>query len=104
VATLAGALRGAELAKLTGSSWKTLGWADRVRRLGWVAPWLVPAYYLLARGGIRDGWAGLDYAAQRALAETILSIKLIERTRLATDAQVAAEGMETPRRAAHDGR
>jgi hypothetical protein len=56
-----------------------LGWPDRARRMRVIAPWLVPTYYLLVRGGILDGWAGLDYAAQRAIAELVLSIKLIER-------------------------
>jgi len=73
-----------EVAKLTSTSWKELSWPDRIRRCGVVAPWLVPAYYLLGKGGFRDGWAGLDYAAQRALAELVLSIKLIEQTRLTT--------------------
>lgn len=71
-----------EVEKIARSPWQALSWPDRVRRLGFVAPWLVPAYYLLARGGLRDGWAGLDYAAQRAVAELVLSIKLIEQTRL----------------------
>ena len=61
---------------------QALSWPDRIRRLGVVAPWLVPAYYLFVKGGFRDGWAGLDYAAQRALAELVLAIKLIERDKL----------------------
>jgi glycosyltransferase involved in cell wall biosynthesis len=68
-----------EAEKLRSTPWDELAFSDRVRRLVVVAPWLVPAYYLVARQGLRDGWAGLDYAAQRAIAELVLAIKLIER-------------------------
>ncbi len=44
-----------------------------------VAPVVVPTYYLFGRGGVADGRAGLHYAAQRAIAELVLSIKLLER-------------------------
>jgi len=33
---------------------------------------------LLVRGVILDGWPGWYYAFQRALAETLLSLRLIE--------------------------
>jgi len=68
-----------EADKILKSSFAELGWADRVRRARVIAPWLVPAYYLVARGGVRDGWAGADYAAQRAIAELVLALKLLER-------------------------
>lgn len=80
-----------EAEKLLGSGWAELAWQDRVRRAMVVAPWLVPAYYLVARGGLRDGWAGLDYAAQRAIAELVLSLKLLERTRLRAGAGGAGD-------------
>jgi hypothetical protein len=73
---------GQELQKLSAHAWRELSWPDRIRRLGFVAPWLVPAYYLFAKGGIFDGWAGIDYAAQRAIAELVLSIKLVEHSRV----------------------
>lgn len=69
-----------EAAKLATTPFAELGWPDRIRRMRVVAPWLVPSFYLLWRGGLRDGWAGFDYAAQRAIAELVLAIKLIERT------------------------
>ncbi len=67
-----------EAQKLLGKRWRELSWADRIRMTRVVAPWLVPAYYLFGKGGVFDGWAGIDYAAQRAIAELVLSVKLIE--------------------------
>jgi glycosyltransferase involved in cell wall biosynthesis len=68
-----------EADKLARTSLSALSWPDRVRLARVVAPWLVPMYYLFLRGGLRDGWPGLNYAAQRTIAELVLSIKLIER-------------------------
>jgi hypothetical protein len=42
-----------------------------------VAPWLVPLYALLAKGGLRDGRRGLRYAAERAIAETFIARALL---------------------------
>jgi len=39
---------------------------------------VVLLYTLFVRGVILDGWAGWYYAFQRALAETLLSLRLIE--------------------------
>jgi hypothetical protein len=36
-------------------------------------------YCLIAKGGVLDGRAGLYYALQRATAELILSLNLIDR-------------------------
>ena len=35
-------------------------------------------YCLIVRGGILDGWSGFYYAFQRALAELMLSLYLID--------------------------
>ena len=67
-----------EKAKLLGRSWGASDWPDRIRKMIFVAPWLFPCIYLFGRGGILSGWAGLHYAAQRSLAEMVLSLKLIE--------------------------
>ena len=56
-----------------------LGLADRVRRWIVVAPPLMFAYCYLLRGGILDGRAGLFYALQRAVSESILSLFLVRR-------------------------
>jgi hypothetical protein len=52
---------------------------DRLRRMILITPWLVPLYYLTVGRGILDGWAGFYYACQRSVAESVLSLKLLER-------------------------
>jgi glycosyltransferase involved in cell wall biosynthesis len=68
-----------EADKLTAASSHSLGLADRVRKLIVVAPPAVFLYCLFGRGGVLDGWRGLFYALQRATAELILSLSLVER-------------------------
>jgi glycosyltransferase involved in cell wall biosynthesis len=58
--------------------WSELSWQDRIRKLIVVAPILVPLYCLTAGRGVFDGWRGLFYALQRGIAETVLSLKLLE--------------------------
>ncbi len=67
-----------EKTKLLASRWSDVDWPDRIRKMVFVAPWLFPIIFLIGRGGILSGWAGLHYAAQRSLAEMVLSLKLIE--------------------------
>ena len=62
-----------EAVRLHASSWSALPWSGRVRRLRWVAPWLVPLYVLLARGLLLDGRAGIEYARQRQTAEVLIA-------------------------------
>ena len=52
---------------------------DRLRRMMVITPWLVPLYCLTVGRGALDGWAGIYYALQRGVAETVLSLKLIEQ-------------------------
>lgn len=68
-----------EADKLLSADASLLGLADRIRSLIVVAPPLMFALCLFGRGGILDGWRGLYYALQRAAAELILSLTLIER-------------------------
>ena len=58
---------------------RILNWRDRIRLMPGVAAPLIFVYILLARGGILDGWRGLYYALQRAYAELLLSLELIDR-------------------------
>lgn len=51
---------------------------DKLRKLVVVAPWLVPLYCLTVGRGLLDGRAGIFYALQRGVAETILALKLLE--------------------------
>lgn len=67
-----------EAIKLAKSDTASLGWSDRVRRWRIVAPPAMLVYCLIIRGGIFDGWAGFYYAFQRALAEVMLSLYLID--------------------------
>lgn len=67
-----------EAHKLLMSSAHDLSWTDRVRRWRVVAPAAMLVYCLVLRGGVLDGWAGFYYAFQRALAELMLSLYLID--------------------------
>ena len=51
---------------------------DRLRRLIFITPWLVPLYCLTVGRGALDGWAGIYYALQRGVAEAVLALKLLE--------------------------
>lgn len=57
----------------------SLATVDRIRKLVVLAPPLVFLRCLFVNGGILDGWPGLYYALQRAAAELILSLSLVER-------------------------
>jgi glycosyltransferase involved in cell wall biosynthesis len=52
---------------------------DRLRRMIWPAAPAAFLYTLFAKGLILDGWPGLHYALQRAVAEAILSMEMISR-------------------------
>lgn len=56
-----------------------LSWANRVRRLIVIAPWLAPLMAYTLRGVWRDGRAGLKYVGERALAETLIARELLRR-------------------------
>lgn len=67
-----------EVPKLTGTPASALGRVDRLRRLIVVMPPAMFLYCYVVRGGVFDGLAGLHYALQRAAAELILSMYLVE--------------------------
>jgi glycosyltransferase involved in cell wall biosynthesis len=52
---------------------------DRIRLLGWLAPIAVLPYTLFVKRCILDGRAGLLYAFQRLLAETMIAIEIMDR-------------------------
>lgn len=68
-----------EADKLLSTSPSALTLADRIRRLIVVAPPAMFFYCLIGKGGVLDGWPGFYYAMQRAAAEMILSLHLVER-------------------------
>lgn len=72
-----------EVRKLLETRPTNLSFADRVRLHKIIAPFIILIYCLIFKGGILDGWAGWYYAFQRALAEILLSIHLIQSELLA---------------------
>jgi glycosyltransferase involved in cell wall biosynthesis len=68
-----------EAAKLRSTSWRALPASGRIRKLRVVAPVATLLYTLLIKRTILDGRAGLHYAFERFLAETILSRELFRR-------------------------
>ncbi len=64
--------------KLLNADWKALRWPERIRRLRVVAPFAMLFYCLIVKGLILDGRAGIFYSFQRAFAELLLSLYLIE--------------------------
>jgi hypothetical protein len=67
-----------ELTKLLNTPRAQLGFVDRLRTKLVIAPPGVFLYSLLLKGGILDGWPGWFYALQRLVAESLLSLKLLE--------------------------
>ena len=67
-----------EVALLNSKPASELRQQDKLRKLIIVTPWLVPLYCLTLGRGLLDGWPGIFYAMQRGVAETILSLKLLE--------------------------
>jgi glycosyltransferase involved in cell wall biosynthesis len=68
-----------EAEKLRSTATSELGWKDRMRQWRVVAPSAMIFYCLIWRAGVLDGWAGFYYAFQRATAELMLSLHLIEQ-------------------------
>lgn len=67
-----------EAKKLLSTPDAELGVGDKIRKRKIIAPFIVLVYCLVLKGGLLDGWRGWYYAFQRMLAETLLSLKLIE--------------------------
>lgn len=67
-----------EARKLATTGSKDLSFADKIRKLIFLAPFLTFAYCLVVKGLWRDGWLGVSYTFQRVLAEIILSLHLVE--------------------------
>ena len=67
-----------EADKLRATPLRKLSWPDRIRRVPFAAPAIVPWYCLLIQRSALDGVYGLAYVAQRTVAELILSLMLVE--------------------------
>lgn len=85
-----------EAEKLAATPSAQLGFNDRVRSTMILGPPVVFCYTLFARGVILDGWPGWYYAFQRLLAETILSLRLLEAKITALDARPKSGGGTAP--------
>lgn len=68
----------AEAKALNSTAPRNLNLPDRIRRHIIFAPALVLLYTLFVNGAILDGWAGWFYAAQRTIAELIISLRLLQ--------------------------
>lgn len=68
-----------EVDHLLNSGPENLSRSDRLRRMGWPAPFLVFFYVLFMKGCLLDGWPGWLYTLQRVLAETMIALELIDR-------------------------
>lgn len=66
-----------EAEKLSGNTFATLSWPDRMRFIG-IAPLLVVPYTLFYKGLISSGSAGLEYTWQRFVAELHLQFARIK--------------------------
>jgi glycosyltransferase involved in cell wall biosynthesis len=51
---------------------------DRLRKMIFVGPLIMPFYLLIGYGLILDGWPGWYYVFQRTVAELLLSLRLLE--------------------------
>jgi len=70
--------------KILETSPDELSFGDRIRRQKILAPFVILFYCLIFNQGILDGWYGWYYALQRTLAEILLSIRLIEMEKFAS--------------------
>lgn len=67
-----------EAEHLLRTPWAELKWTDKLRRMVVPAPLFVLFYCLIIKGGILDGRHGWHYAMQRLLAETMLSLRIVD--------------------------
>ena len=87
-----------EAEKLLSSTPDSLSWTDRIRRWRVIAPGAMLVYCLIIRGGVLDGWAGFYYAFQRALAELMLSLHLLEHDLRISNFELRRSELEDPER------
>ena len=85
-----------EALKLQNTSYAELAWTDKIRRWRIVAPPAMLFYCLVVRLGVLDGWAGFYYAFQRALAEMMLSLYLMDHDLSGKQVQSPKSKVESP--------
>jgi glycosyltransferase involved in cell wall biosynthesis len=52
---------------------------DKLRALGWPAPFLILIYTLFVKGCLFDGWPGWHYTLQRLIFEVLTAIEVVDR-------------------------
>lgn len=67
-----------EAEKLSQTTWQSLSWPDRVRKIPGLSLLLILPYTLLLKGLILNGMPGLIYAWQRLYAEYAIQMALIK--------------------------
>ncbi|HEX8847105.1 MAG TPA: glycosyltransferase family 2 protein [Pyrinomonadaceae bacterium] len=67
-----------EADKLLRTGFRDLAWADRLRKTRVLSPPAIFIYCLFVKGAILNGRRGIFYALQRAFAEFLLSLYLVE--------------------------
>src|SRR5262249_27191934 len=70
---------------------------DKIRLMAWPAPIVVLCYTLFVQGCIFDGWAGWYYALQRAIAEMLLAIEIIDQWLRGSDSPGGADSASEKR-------
>jgi glycosyltransferase involved in cell wall biosynthesis len=68
-----------EATKILSTPARELGWTDRVRLVPGLAPVAATIYAGVVRGCVLDGKPGLAYIGQRAIAESLLMLELLQR-------------------------
>lgn len=68
----------AEAAHLLSVSALGLSPQDKLRKMIFIAPLIMPVYLLIGLGLVFDGWRGWYYVFQRTIAEMMLSLRLLE--------------------------
>ena len=54
-------------------------WTDSLRLMAWPAPFAAFLYVLFGKRCLLDGWSGWYYALQRAVAEAMIALEIIDR-------------------------
>jgi glycosyltransferase involved in cell wall biosynthesis len=67
-----------EARKLLDSKWKDLSITDRMRRSVVLSPPAALLYSLIFKGCLLDGWPGWYYALQRMMAESTISLAILD--------------------------
>src|SRR4051812_34780324 len=85
-----------EAAYLLAAAGRKLARADRLRLMGWPAPFAALLHVLFVKRCILDGWPGWYYALQRLFAETLLALEILDRRsrcgRISAEAAASGSG------------